>query len=548
MLSPGEIEDPQITSEQLLSLKSDLKIINMLEELSNKHCPAQFKGIEEGGKVSKCNETAMRLREEGAKMLRQKKFLKALLSFTESIANAEDGSEMLGLAYGGRSQVLFERGYYRECLEDIERALHNNYPQEMAGKLLERQSQAEHNVQSQNKPKYYEDIPKITKPNPKIACASDAVEIASDSNQGRHIVATRSIEAGEVIAVERPYVVAVGPGPSQKYLHCHECLELCYNLFPCPKCRTALYCSSECQQKASKYHYNECDLCQFDFVEQLSLKAILRGLKESVTNGDAPVDSTVYRSDRYEEIQQLTTNKEKRSVRDFFEAANDACIYTYFLKKYSDFFDATGVSEERLKELLFHHYLNTSCNRISVEKTKKSSLNTEFHVVGDGLYAFAGLLNHDCYANVTVSFYGSTLVLQAARYIGKGESCTLTYRNYNFAEFPKVVRTHQLWQNFHFNCKCEACTNNWPIFDCLISGPIEKYQKFVEQVQKELEDPDLNQKELLSTVAKRAKESLKGEPSKVEVNVRRIFCDLLKMPGNKILEFFLCFIMLPIFF
>lgn len=117
MLSPGEIEDPQITSEQLLSLKSDIRIINMLEELADKHCPSQFQDIETGGKISKSNDKALAFRDEGKKMLRQKNFMKALLAFTQSVANAEDKTEMLGLAYGGRAEVLFEREYFNECLQ-----------------------------------------------------------------------------------------------------------------------------------------------------------------------------------------------------------------------------------------------------------------------------------------------------------------------------------------------------------------------------------------------------------------------------------------------
>lgn len=131
---------------------------------------------------------------------------------------------------------------------------------------------------------------------------------------------------------------------------------------------------------------------------------------------------------RYEEIQELQTNKEKRSVRDLFEAANEACIIDHFLAKYSDFFSKTQISSERLKELLFHHYFNTTLNKMAVEKTKKNSIDTEFHEVAEAIYAFSSLLNHHCYGNVTAVFYGGTLVLKAARNIKSGESCTLTYR------------------------------------------------------------------------------------------------------------------------
>ncbi|KAH1009620.1 SET and MYND domain-containing protein 4 [Dendroctonus ponderosae] len=539
MLSPGEIEDPQITSEQLLSLKSDIRIIDMLEELAHKHCPSQFQDIEAGGKVSKSNEKALAFRDEGRKMLRQKNYIKALLAFTQSVSNAEDQSEMLGLAYAGRAEVLFERGYFTECIQDIERAMQNNYPTDLQAKLLEKKTLAEDQKPTQPPRRYHDDIPTLPHPNPKIPCASQQVDIQKDQFGGKHIVANTNIEAGEIIAVEKPYVVAIGTKPSQRYLHCHECLELCYNLIPCPNCRTTLYCSDKCKNTArDSYHYNECDLCQFDFNELLSVKTVLKGLKQLIDGSEnGQFDGAVYKSDRYEEIQELQTNKEKRSVRDLFEAANEACIIDHFLAKYSDFFSKTQISSERLKELLFHHYFNTTLNKISVEKTKKNSIDTEFHEVAEAIYAFSSLLNHHCYGNVTPVFYGGTLVLKAARNIKSGESCTLTYRNFNFAEYPKLVRSHQLWKLYQFTCTCEACENNWPIFECLNSGDVEKYQKLVEQIKTALSPASLDVGGILKILLKKVKEFSASEPTKVDVNVKRIFCDLLKFNGNKIVDF-----------
>ncbi|CAG9759713.1 unnamed protein product [Ceutorhynchus assimilis] len=540
MLSPGEIEDPQITSEQLLSLKADIRIINMLEELAHKHCPSQFQDIESGGKISKSNDKASALIDEGRKMFRQKNYMKALLAFTQSIANALDKTEILGLAYGGRAEVLFQRGFFKECLQDIERALENNYPKDLVGKLLEKKTQAELNKATQKIKKFHEDVPALIHPNPKISCAADNVEILKDDYGGRHVVATKNIEAGEIISIEKPYAVAIGTKPSQRFLHCHECLETCFNLIPCPGCRTALYCSEKCRDTAREfYHYSECDLCQFDFNELLNVKTVLKGLKElSTVSADVQqFDGTMYKSDRYEEIQVLQTNKEKRSVRDLFEAANEACIVLHFLTKYSDFFTKVQISSDRLKELLFHHYFNTTLNKISVEKIKKASVDTEFHEVGEAIYAFSSLLNHHCYGNVAASFYGSTLVLRAAKNIKTGESCCLTYRNYNFAEFPKLVRSHQLFKYYQFTCTCQACENNWPIFDCLDSGDVEAYQQLAEEVKKALSEANVDINGILKVVTKKVKEFSAAEPTKVDVNVKRIFCDLLKFSGNKIFEF-----------
>lgn len=111
------------------------------------------------------------------------------------------------------------------------------------------------------------------------------------------------------------------------------------------------------------------------------------------------------------------------------------------------------------------------------------------------------------------------------------------FRNYNFAEFPKLIRTHHLWKYYQFSCSCEACENNWPIFECLNTGDVEKYQKLVDQVKTALGESSTDLVGILKVVTKKVKEFAVAEPTKVDVNVKRIFCDLLKFSGNKISDF-----------
>lgn len=113
----------------------------------------------------------------------------------------------------------------------------------------------------------------------------------------------------------------------------------------------------------------------------------------------------------------------------------------------------------------------------------------------------------------------------------------IIFRNYNFAEYPKLVRSHQLWKLYQFTCVCEACESNWPIFDCLNSGDVEKYQKLVEQIKTALKPANAEIGGVLKLVTKKVKEFTAAEPTKVDVNVKRIFSDLLRFSGNKIHEF-----------
>ena len=56
-------------------------------------------------------------------------FLDALVKYNESLCHAEAGSESVGLAFANRSAVYFEMKLFEKCLNNIEHAKSNNYPE-----------------------------------------------------------------------------------------------------------------------------------------------------------------------------------------------------------------------------------------------------------------------------------------------------------------------------------------------------------------------------------------------------------------------------------
>lgn len=66
----------------------------------------------------KSNRESEMIRKQGNDLfLRQGNYLVALEYYTKSIAYAESGSTNLALAYANRSACLYERRYYKQCLE-----------------------------------------------------------------------------------------------------------------------------------------------------------------------------------------------------------------------------------------------------------------------------------------------------------------------------------------------------------------------------------------------------------------------------------------------
>ena len=68
------------------------------------------------------------------------------------------------------------------------------------------------------------EVPKLENVNPLYPAFSDAVEVLTDFDQGRHVVARRDIKAGELIAVEEPICSILCPEKlsniKNQCLHC----------------------------------------------------------------------------------------------------------------------------------------------------------------------------------------------------------------------------------------------------------------------------------------------------------------------------------------
>lgn len=65
----------------------------------------------------KCDEKANEFRQKGNLFYKRKEIAGALELYTRSIAHASDEGEELALAYGNRSAALFEKEFYKECLQ-----------------------------------------------------------------------------------------------------------------------------------------------------------------------------------------------------------------------------------------------------------------------------------------------------------------------------------------------------------------------------------------------------------------------------------------------
>ena len=103
----------------------------------------------------------------------------------------------------------------------------------------------------------------IKDPHPKYPAASSAVSIRFDPTYGRNVVATRDIQAGEVIFNEEPIISYMHVDEEPTAESCHHCFGYLQESagVPCPTCSQTMFCSRLCRKEAiSTYHWHECRL------------------------------------------------------------------------------------------------------------------------------------------------------------------------------------------------------------------------------------------------------------------------------------------------
>uniref|UniRef100_A0A0C9QNF2 SMYD4_0 protein n=2 Tax=Fopius arisanus TaxID=64838 RepID=A0A0C9QNF2_9HYME len=286
---------------------------HILENMAKSQMPAL--------RIDKKNdETSMKYREEGNEYFVAGDDVKAIETYTKSLAYAKS-NEQMAYAHANRSAALYRKKMYKECIMDVKEALDLEYPEEKRKRLEERGlkamaelakllnekstdldddledcpfTQADStqkkrfpliSVEEAEAPKKSLDIhvPKEISvsgeasgtfvkpryllhpeymsfphgPSKQAPANSDGVEISFSKKYGRHLMATKEFKPGDILTMERPFSWVIYR--DKFYTHCHHCLERCYVLLPCPECPISQYCSEKCRTEDWDWaHKMEC--------------------------------------------------------------------------------------------------------------------------------------------------------------------------------------------------------------------------------------------------------------------------------------------------
>lgn len=312
-------------------------------------------------------------------------------------------------------------------LQDIDRAIAFNYPRNLKIQLLGVQTSVA--KLAVNQPNFtHEALPKLPKLRqyPQIQGAKNCIEIKEDDTFGRHVVASRDIQIGEIICIENPFASVITG--DTRYLYCHHCFEVCYNPIPCTNCSQSVYCEVECRSNAQDYHKYECPILQsvevlgVNRLSLLALKMAILAKREYDQD-----DVKAYYTSRFREILKLKGGK--LSEEEEYGMAGDVVCLLDFMKKIN-FFNGSRSKDffEDFKKTLVLLQRIVRLNVILIcEDIYIKSKNPKFNVYGAAIYPFSSLFNHSCCNNVEFIHYGSTITCRAVNTIKKGQQCFISY-------------------------------------------------------------------------------------------------------------------------
>lgn len=151
--------------------------------------------------LPKSDSASLAARNEGNKFFKEGNYVAALESYNRSICLATENSEHLSIGYANRSAVYLKSGFYKFCLENVELAMENGYPEKLRAKLelrrkecLELMKSHEDSLEKCNKEKAQ--IGLSYPASEKIPFMIDGLEYAKSDQFGRYIRTKRELYPG----------------------------------------------------------------------------------------------------------------------------------------------------------------------------------------------------------------------------------------------------------------------------------------------------------------------------------------------------------------
>lgn len=402
------------------------------------------------------------------------RWLHAIDWYNRSLCYAENGSEMMALAYANRSSCFFHLKMYQKCLTDIELAKQNNYPHDKIDKLERRKTLCRRMMETElDQSEAFQ--PKLDfEPSENFPCFANVLKIENNHEHGRHIVATEDIEVGKTIMVDQNYFFDA----IKKYKRCNICYAIDDNFKPCKKCSFTMFCP-RCEK--NDLHHIECEInpTYFGALGIISQRMVVVRSILLAMNTFSDIDELITAVERMVETNVVEApdslfGDPQSNYRAFFKIHPNPKQHTdvklaskiYFIyhllmgqRDVAAFFHSE-VHKRFLQHLIGHHLIviKYSIQRVTCETGREDILTGNKQEID---YEWrmsipASYFNHSCAPNAYILSQKGYTVCLVVRPIRKNEQICVTY-DASLLSQEKTKRQQILQTKFNFQCKCQRC-------------------------------------------------------------------------------------------
>lgn len=173
-------------------------------------------------------------------------------------------------------------------------------------------------------------------------------------------------------------------------------------------------------------------------------------------------ETRIFATSDYRRIYNLVSHANERSAEDFFQRSVMTSFLTSILKGGGFFQSDENINF--ISTLIFRNLQILQFNAHEVSELELKSKNDvgKSNFIGGSLYCHLSQFNHSCDPGLVRYYNGANVCARAIKNIKAGDMIAENYGPL-FTEVKRDERRIQLKEQYHFDCCCKACEENWPV-------------------------------------------------------------------------------------
>ncbi|XP_059487045.1 SET and MYND domain-containing protein 4-like [Neocloeon triangulifer] len=305
--------------------------------------------------------------------------------------------------------------------------------------------------------------------------ASSVLEIQTNEEKGRHVVALKDFQKGDVLFKEEAFT-SVPCGGIQ--IHCDHCCAPLYsfgnesevNFIACDTCNTTRYCTFKCVEEAKPYHQWECgsNLPEHVGIAWLGLRVALMGEIYESTGDEEKIK-------QYQKVCSLVTHIADMTPEDKLQYSLTSLLLSVDVARRKKLASAEkNQFIVKFGSKVMKHITQLVCNGNAITShlfgqdrmtVAGPILQEEKQVrVATAIFPSASMMNHSCDPNILTSYFGNSVISKAVRDIKAGEEVFNCYGIY-YRAMRTEKRQRHLKEQYMFDCKCLPCQRSVDFLD-----------------------------------------------------------------------------------